>query len=85
MTVCAEAMTLGKAISEGKTEFEAIAAVRHPGPEEEDRTIRVVSPCGMCRELLSDYCPGIKVIIPIGDDLVKCAVEELLPLKYSRE
>ena len=85
VTVCAEAMTLGKALSEGETEFTAIAAVRHPGPDERDRTIKVVAPCGMCRELLSDYCPGIEVIVPAGSDLVKCAVEELLPLKYSRE
>ena len=85
VTVCAEAMTLGKALSEGETEFTAIAAVRHPGPDEGDRTIKVVAPCGMCRELLSDYCPGIEVIVPAGSDLVKCAVEELLPLKYNRE
>lgn len=85
VTVCAEAMTLGKALSEGETEFEAIAAVRHPGPEETDRDIRVVAPCGMCRELLSDYCPGIEVIIPMGGEPAKCAVAELLPLKYNRE
>jgi cytidine deaminase len=85
VTVCAEAMTLGKALSEGETEFEAIVAVRHPGPEETDRTIKVVAPCGMCRELLSDYCPGIEVIVPMEDGPAKCVVEELLPLKYSRK
>jgi cytidine deaminase len=85
IAVCAEAMTLGKALSEGETEFEAIAAVRHPSPEETDREIKAAAPCGMCRELLSDYCPGIQVIVPHGDGLGKCTVEELLPLKYSRE
>jgi len=85
VTVCAEAMTLGHALSEGETEFESIAAVRHPGPDEEDRSIKVVAPCGMCRELLADYCPDIEVIVPVGGGLVKRAVTDLLPLKYTRE
>lgn len=84
VTVCAEAMVLGKAISEGDNDFDAIVAVRHPDPDEDDQTIRVVSPCGMCRELISDYGQDVSVILPVGEEVVKCNVMELLPEKYVR-
>lgn len=58
VTVCAEAMVIGKAISEGYTEFDTIVAVRHPDPESEDRESKVVAPCGidrgLCQELQGD-------------------------------
>ena len=52
--VCAEAIVIGKAISEGENEFETIVAVRHPNPDEQNQEIKVVSPCGICRELISE-------------------------------
>ncbi len=84
VTICAEAIAIGKAISDGEKDFEAIVAVRHPSPEEFDREIKVVTPCGMCRELISDYCPDVNVIIPYENNVVKCKISELLPLKYIR-
>jgi cytidine deaminase len=42
-------------------------------------------PCGMCRELISDYGKNIDVIIPYNDKLVKCNVLELLPEKYTSD
>ena len=84
ISVCAEAIAIGKAVSEGDSEFDTIVAVRHPGPDEEDRTIKVVSPCGMCRELLSNYGTDIKVIYSNDDTLAKCNIVDLLPWKYIR-
>ncbi|WP_151735800.1 cytidine deaminase [Paenibacillus tengchongensis] len=84
VTVCAEAMVIGKAISEGHTEFDTFVAVRHPDPDSEDREVKVVSPCGMCREMLADYAPDGKVILPAEDGLAKVHITELLPLRYSR-
>src|SRR5437879_6838487 len=56
MAVCAEAVALGRAVTQtGETGIETIVAVRHPEPLEPDRSIRVVSPCGSCRELIWDY------------------------------
>jgi cytidine deaminase len=58
MAVCAEAVALGRAITEsGETGIDTIVAVRHPEPTEPDQTITVVSPCGSCRELIWDYDP----------------------------
>ena len=85
ITICAEAIALGKAISEGEKEFDTIVAVRHPYVDEVDREIKVVTPCGMCRELISDYCSDIDVIIPYENNIVKCKISELIPLKYNRE
>ena len=84
ISVCAETLVIGKAISEGDNNFDTIVAVRHPSPDEEDRSIKVVSPCGMCRELLSDYGTDMKVIYPKGDTVAKCDILDLLPLKYIR-
>ena len=48
-------MAIGKSISEGYHEFDTIVAVAHPHPHEDIEKCWVVAPCGMCRELISDY------------------------------
>ncbi|PFA63096.1 cytidine deaminase [Bacillus sp. AFS015802] len=85
ITVCGEAMALGKSISEGDHEFETIVAVAHPHPHEDIEKCWVVAPCGMCRELISDYGTQIDVILSYRGELVKCSVLELLPEKYGNE
>ena len=48
--VCAEAVAIGRALTEkGDHGIETIVAVRHPKPDEPNREIAVVSPCGTCR------------------------------------
>jgi cytidine deaminase len=84
ISVCAESIVIGKAISEGEKDFETIVAVRHPCSDEKETAIKVVSPCGMCREVIYDYGPDSMVIIPFGDKTVKCHIGELLPIKYKR-
>lgn len=84
VTICAEAMVIGKAISEGYKEFDTIVAVRHPDPDSIEREIKVVSPCGMCRELIVDYGQDCKVIVSEAGQLLKVGIAELLPLRYTR-
>ncbi|TRZ38078.1 cytidine deaminase [Niallia circulans] len=84
VTVCAEAIAIGSAISNGQNNFETIVAVRHPYSDEIDRRIKVVSPCGMCRELIADYAPDCFVLLELNGELVKIMISELIPLKYSR-
>ena len=77
---------LGQAItSAGETGIETIVAVRHPPPEEKDRPIAVVSPCGACRELIWDYDRNARVIVPGRDSPETVGISELIPNKYSRE
>ena len=82
-SVCAEAVALGRALTEGETEIEAIVSVRHPRPAEPDRTIRIVSPCGICREMLADFAKNCRVVVPGDSGPVVVAVDELLPRKYA--
>lgn len=84
VTICAEAIAIGSALSNGHKDFDTIVAVRHPYSDEVDRRIRVVSPCGMCRELISDFGPECFVIIDMDGELVKMKIGELIPLKYTR-
>ena len=86
MAICAEAIAIGRLITEtGDTGIETIVAVRHPRPNEKDQTIAVVSPCGSCRELIHDYAPKARVIVPNGKTPTAVSIGELLPNKYSRE
>ena len=85
MAVCAEAVAIGRAITEaGDQGIETIVAVRHPKPDEADQTIAVVSPCGSCREIIHDYDAGARVIVPNGDAPGVASIGELLPNKYAR-
>ncbi len=85
MAVCAEAVALGRAVVDlGDAGIDTIVAVRHPPPEDKDQTIAVVSPCGACRELIFDYDPKARVIVPAGVSPTVVPIGDLLPNKYSR-
>ena len=85
IAVCAEAVALGRAFVDlGDDGIEMIVAVRHPPPGDKDQTIAVVSPCGACRELIFDYDPKARVIVPNGRAAAVVPIAELLPNKYSR-
>jgi cytidine deaminase len=76
LAVCAEAIAIGMGAAEGDTEIDTIVAV--------DRDGTVVSPCGMCRELISDYSPEARVLVPSTSGPAVTAIRDLLPNKYSR-
>ena len=75
ISVCGEAVAIGIAATNGDTEISQIVAVTESGD--------IVPPCGMCRELISDYAFDARVILET-DDGVKCVpIFELLPEKYD--
>ena len=76
--ICAEAVALGMAASNGEREFECIVAVTMA----EAREFRVISPCGTCRELIRFYGRDIEVIFVEDGNLRKCRVSDLLPGPY---
>jgi cytidine deaminase len=87
-SVCAEAVALGQALGAGETAIEAIVSLRHPRPRELHRDCKVVSPCGICREMLTDFAAGCSVILPgatPAEPLRAIQVEHLLPEKYRRQ
>lgn len=77
VAVCAEMIALGMAVAAGDGRIEAIVAVTRRGENDWE----ILPPCGMCRELLSDYAPDASVIVPSGGDLVRVVLSDLLPMK----
>ena len=77
IAVCAEAIALGMAVSAEDRLIESIVAVMPDGDG-----WAIIPPCGMCREMLSDYAPDAVVILTDGQGrVVKRTVRELLPEK----
>ncbi|GAB3903867.1 cytidine deaminase [Larkinella knui] len=77
IAVCAEAVTIGMAATQGDSDIDSIVAVYHTG--------KIVAPCGMCRELISDYATDALVILEDNSGIFKTPVLDLLPIKYERE
>ncbi|MEC2291812.1 cytidine deaminase [Bacillus licheniformis] len=76
---CAERTALFKAYSEGEKSFKMFAvAADTPGP---------VSPCGACRQVISELCsPNMPVILTnLNGQVKEMTVEELLPGAFSSE
>lgn len=82
---CAERTALLKAVSEGDSEFVAIAVVG--GAETETNNFSsYASPCGVCRQYLREFCDpkNMKVIIAKNlDDMKIFTLEEILPMSFG--
>lgn len=73
---CAERVAYGKAISDGKRNFTAVAVVG---------SMEFTSPCGACRQYISEFgyvdvyiaCPNLKKI-------AVTSIEALLPCAFKR-
>jgi cytidine deaminase len=84
LSVCAEAVAFGRAVMDGDGTIQTAVAVRHPKPEEADRELAVVPPCGACREMILDHAPGAAIIVKDAGVLIKLPIRTLLPLPYRR-
>jgi cytidine deaminase len=84
LSVCAEAVALGRAVIEGDGTVESAVAVRHPKADEADQSVAVVSPCGACREMFADHAPAARIILRGPSGLVCEPVSALLPKPYMR-
>jgi cytidine deaminase len=74
-SICAERVALVKAVSEGVTQFAAIAVITRDGG----------SPCGHCRQALFEFAPGLRVIIAREDGAISFdgSLSDLLPLGFG--
>lgn len=84
LSICAEAVALGRVVMDGDGTIDCAVAVRHPKPDESCRDIAVVPPCGACRENLLDFDREAMVIVPTTEGLRRVPVRSLLPLPYQR-
>ena len=69
--ICAERSAVVQAVSHGKRKFEAIA-IASSGDE-------TVYPCGICRQVLHEFHPDIKVICQSSKGYEVYRLSELMP------
>ncbi len=72
---CAERVALLSALAAGARGFEALAihAPKKPG----------IVPCGICRQMLAEFAPEIKIYLQAdGDAIRETTLGELLPESY---
>ena len=74
-TICAERVALVKAVSEGQRSFDAIAVV----------TTNAGSPCGMCRQMMYEFAPDLRVILANMDGEIAYdgTLSDLLPRGFG--
>lgn len=78
-TCCAERTAFFKAISEGEKEFTAIAVVGGKNGEINS----FCSPCGVCRQVMAEFCDKDFMIILSDSKLTKAhTLEKLLPESF---
>ncbi len=77
-TTCAERIAIFSAVSQGYTEFEAIA-VYHDGD--------LPYPCGVCLQVLSEFVlnDDFKIYVANEDEFEQYTLSDLLPLKFKGE
>lgn len=80
--ICAERTAFVKAVSEGERSFRAIAIVGGPA----DGAPEVAHPCGVCRQVMMEFCNPETFEIVLGTSVKEYqvyALEELLPLGFG--
>jgi cytidine deaminase len=76
LTMCAERVAVFKAVSEGLSDFEAVAVVAD--------SKRLTAPCGPCRQILWEFCGDIVVYMSNTKGQTRVMrLRDLLPLPFD--
>ena len=79
---CAERTAIFKAVSEGERDFAAIAIVGG----KEGETAEFCAPCGVCRQVLAEFCKkDFKIILGNEKNFKAYTLEQLLPYAFTDE
>ena len=84
-TNCAERTAIFSAVSDGQLEFDAIAVV---GGLEDASTLDFCPPCGVCRQVMREFCnpKTFEIIVAKNENEYKVfTLEELLPESFGPE
>lgn len=84
-TNCAERTAFFKAVSEGERSFSAIAIVGGPGQK---RSGRMCAPCGVCRQVMMEFCnpETFRIILEDGEGGIRVfLLKDLLPFGFGPE
>lgn len=86
VTNCAERTAIFKAVSEGKRDFSAIAICggRSIHGEESVPTAEQFPPCGVCRQVMREFCrDDFEIILVTSDKAYSYTLSELLPVSFG--
>lgn len=77
LTNCAERTAFFKAVSEGERNFQHLVVAGH--------TPEPISPCGACRQVMSEFCDPSMPVTLVGDEGVikEMTVSQLLPYSFT--
>ena len=84
-TNCAERTAFFKAVSEGVSDFKAIAVV---GGFDNSKEFDFCAPCGVCRQVMLEFCDydKFKVILAKStDDYKVFTLKEIMPLAFKKD
>ena len=80
---CAERTAFFKAVSEGDYNFAAIAIV---GGAEDAESLELCAPCGVCRQVMMEFCDYNEFEIILGkspEEYKVMSLEDLLPMGFG--
>lgn len=74
LTICAERVAIFQAIAGGHKEFKSLLILTDNGSY----------PCGACRQIISEFCPGCLIIIATEEKIITTSyIQELLPNAFA--
>jgi cytidine deaminase len=75
LTICAERVSLFKALSEGHSEFVALAIYAKEKP--------FCPPCGACLQVINDYAKGVSILLTDGENFKEYTLSDMLPVDFN--
>ena len=76
LTVCAERVAVGCAVSQGEKDFIAIAIV--------NSTEKIITPCGACLQVLYEFSKNLQIIlVSASGEIYRTNLESLLPKPFN--
>lgn len=80
-TCCAERTAFFRAVNDGKRQFSAIAVV---GGKSGEEPRELCAPCGVCRQVMAEFCgPEFEILLLDGGTVKTFTLEQLLPQAFG--
>ena len=82
-TICAERVAFFKAVNAGERDFVAIAIV---GAEKEKEPTANFPPCGVCRQVMSEFCDSdFMIVLGTRESFDLIPFSDILPYSFSKD
>ncbi len=80
---CAERTAIFKAVMDGKRDFAAIAII---GAKRGEEISSLCAPCGICRQVLSEFCSTeLEILLYDGKEIKTYTLVDLLPESFNKD